>query len=168
MFQCGERVMYGIHGVCTVLYLEDRIVDRKKLTYYVLEPLSQAGARFYVPVHNEAAVSKMRPVLSREEFETLLNSPEAHADTWIADENLRKQNYKELIGCGDRVALISMIRTLYKQRCRRLEEGKKFHLCDENFLRDAKKLLSTEISLVFGFSGEQLNDYMKAVFENEL
>lgn len=168
MFQCGERVMYGIHGVCTILCLEDRVIDRKKVAYYVLEPLSQLGARFYVPVHNEAAVAKMRPVLSKEDLEAILNSPESHADTRIVDENLRKQRYKELIGSGDRIALISMVRTLCKQRNQCMEEGKKFHLCDDNFLRDAKKLLSTEISLVFCLDGEQLNEYLRQVLENEL
>ena len=165
MYQCGDRVMYGIHGVCSILSLEDRVVDRKRLQYYVLEPLAQQGARFFVPVHNELAVSKMRPVLNKEELDHIVSSPEAYADTWIPDENQRKLRYKELIGSGDRIALISMTRSLYKQKALQLEAGKKFHLCDENFLRDARKLISTEFSLVYSLEGEALNEYMTKILE---
>ena len=38
MYQVGEKVVYGIHGVCRVADLEERIIDRKHLTYLVLAP----------------------------------------------------------------------------------------------------------------------------------
>ena len=49
MYNIGEFVVYGVHGVCRILNLEDRTVDRKVLRYYVLEPLDQSGARFFCP-----------------------------------------------------------------------------------------------------------------------
>lgn len=58
VYQVGDQVLYGIHGVCRILELEVRSVDRKKVEYYVLEPLEQPGARFYVPTQNQAAVDR--------------------------------------------------------------------------------------------------------------
>ena len=84
------------------------------------------------------------------------------------DENQRKQKYHELISGGDRVAIISMIRTLLKQKQMQMDAGKKFHLCDENFLRDAQKMIGSELAIVFELSHEQLSDFMKNVFYNEL
>ena len=49
MDQIGEKVVYGIHGVCTIIELETKIIDRQKVRYYVLEPLEQPGARYYIP-----------------------------------------------------------------------------------------------------------------------
>ena len=74
MYQIGDQVVYGIHGVCAVVELEYRMVDRKRVEYFALEPLDQPGARFYVPTQNQAALSKLRPVLSRAELEALLAS----------------------------------------------------------------------------------------------
>ena len=170
MYQCGDRVVYGVHGVCTILCLENQIVNKKKCQFFVLEPLAQPGARFFVPVNNEVAVSKLRPVLERAELEAIVESPASFVDAWIPDENQRKNYYKELLGSGDRAGLISMVRTLQKQKVIQLEAGKKFHLCDDNFLRDAKKLLGTEFSLVFSLEGEALVQYMNDLFDktNEL
>lgn len=163
MYCLGDYVVYGIHGVCRILELEERIVDRKKLQYYVLEPVEQAGARYLIPVHNEAAVGKLRPVLSREELEKLLRSQEVRADAWIPDENLRKQAYRELINSGDRGGLIRMVGTLYRHKELQAAAGRKFHLCDDNFLRDAQKLLSSEFSLVLGIEPEAVGSYVQSV-----
>ena len=67
MYQIGDYVVYGIHGVCRIVETEERTVDRKQVSYFVLEPVEQSGARYLIPMHNHAALDKLRPVLSREE-----------------------------------------------------------------------------------------------------
>ncbi|MBQ5866509.1 MAG: CarD family transcriptional regulator [Oscillospiraceae bacterium] len=161
MLQIGSQVVYGIHGVCRILELEVRTVDRKKVEYFVLEPREQPGARFYVPAHNQAALAKLRPLLTPEALNGLLESEEAHRDCWIPEENLRKQKYRELINGADRAALISMVRVLYKHRESQLAAGRKFHLCDENFLRDAQKLLISEFSMVLGIPQPEVKAYIE-------
>ena len=153
--------MYRIHGVCTIVDVETKSVDRKKVEYFVLEPKEQPGARYYVPTHNPAALAKLRPLLSAEDLETLLASESTRRISWIADENLRKQKYRELINSADRAALISMIRALYRHKQEQLEAGRKFHRCDENFLRDAQKLLCSEFSLVLGIPQSEVSGYIE-------
>lgn len=167
MFQCGEQVVYGIHGVCTIIDLEIRTVDRNKIEYFVLEPNDQPGTRFYIPTQNQAAVAKLRPILSQTELDALLRSEETSCDTWIADENQRKQYYRELIGSGDRAALIRMVHTLHKHKEEQAAAGRKFHLCDENFLRDAEKLLNAEFSLVLDLKQEDVPSYVKKIIDVE-
>ena len=161
MLQIGSQVVYGIHGVCNIIGTEFRNVERKKVEYLILEPNDQPGARFFVPVHNQVALSKLRAVLQREELEELLSSDAARADCWIAAENLRKQKYRELINNADCAALISMIRLLHRHREEQLTVGRKFHLCDENFLRDAKKMLCSEISLVLEIPRAEAMSYIE-------
>ncbi len=160
MFSIGDHVVYGFHGVCRILAREERTVDRKKVLYFVLEPLNQAGARFYIPAENPAALSKLRPVLSKQELDALLASEDVRQDSWIQDENLRKQRYRELIVSGDRGALIGMVGSLYRHKEAQAAAGRKFHLCDENFLRDAEKLLNSEFSLVLEIPAEQVQGYI--------
>lgn len=167
MYQVGDQVVYGIHGVCCVADQEERTVDRKRVTYLVLEPVGQDGSRYLVPTHNAAAMAKLRKMLSREDLERLLQSEEVRADSWIRDENQRKQTYRDLISSGDRVKLMQMVCTLYKHKAAQVAAGRKVHLCDDNFLRDAEKLLASEISIVMDMEFDQAKKYMKEHLNKE-
>lgn len=161
MIQIGDQVLYGIHGVCRIIGTELRSVDRRKVEYFILEPLSKSDACFYVPTQNQAALSKLQPLLDAQALRDLLTSEQANRDSWIPDEGRRKNRYRELINCGDRAAIVSMVRSLYRHRQTQAEMGRKFHLCDENFLRDAEKLLSSEISLVLGIAPNEIPAYLQ-------
>lgn len=167
MYQVGDNILYGIHGVCKIVATEKRLSDREMVEYLVLEPLGQDGTRFLVPSHNPAAMSKLRPVMTKAELEALLASPEVHRDGWIADENQRKQYYRSLITSGDRKALVCMVRAIHQQIQLLKETGKRIHLCDENFLRDAHRLIDSEFSLVLGIAPDQIEDYILSHLEIE-
>ena len=157
----GSLVIYGIHGLCRIVKREVMTVDRKNKEYFVLEPIKQPGASYYVPIQNPAAVAKLRPILTKQQLDELLASLEAASDSWISDENTRKQCYRELINSGDRAALISMVKSIHMHKEKQQLLGRKLHLCDENFLRDAQNLLSTEFSIVLGIEPEAVGDYIK-------
>lgn len=167
MYQAGDQVVYGIHGVCRVVELEKRIVDRKSVTYLALEPVGQDGSRYLVPTHNAAAMSKLRQMLTPEEMEALLKSEEVRSDGWIREENQRKQTYRELITGGDRAGLMRMVHTLYRHRREQTAAGKKVHLADENFLRDAEKLLAGEIAVVMDMQQDEARTYLRAQLKSE-
>lgn len=164
MFQMGDKVVYGIHGICIIADIETRMVDKKCMEYYVLKPMDKPEACYYVPTKNQAAVSKLSAVLTRQEFEELLHSGDSARDLWIADENKRKQLYKELIMGSDRKTLIHMVHTLHKQKKEQLSAGRKFHQCDENFLHDAEKRLNSEFALILDIPQNEVSAYMKQLF----
>ena len=161
MFEVGGKVLYGIHGVCAIVAVERMSFGKKKALYYALEPLAQPGARYYVPVESEAAVAKMRPIMTREQIFRLLHSEEVRRDAWIADENQRKQRYRELLSGDDRAALMCMMHTLYLHKQNQLAVGRKFHLCDENFLHDAQRVLHTEFALVMDLEADQVGPFIR-------
>ncbi len=161
MYQIGDQVVYGIHGVCRVADQEERVIDRKRVTYLVLEPVGQEGARYLVPTHNAVAMGKVKQMLSREDLTSLMTSEEVCADGWIRDENQRKQTYRELIGSGDRAKLMQMVRTLYRHKAAQSAAGRKVHMCDDNFLRDAEKLLASEISIVLELEQPQAMQFIR-------
>lgn len=83
MFQIGDLVTYGIHGVCRIVDQEERTVEHRKIRYLVLTPLEQTAA------------------------------------------------------------------------------GRKLHLCDDNFLRDAERLINGEFSLILGIDPGQVGGYVR-------
>lgn len=161
MFQQGDLVVYGMHGVCRILGQETRRIDRSSVEYYILEPVKQSEDRYYVPTQNAAAVSKMRPLLNKEQLDALLSSSEISQNAWISDENQRKQRYRELITSGDRAALLSMVKAIHIHKDAQQAQGRRLHLCDENFLRDAEGLLSGEFSLVLGIAPGEVGAYIQ-------
>lgn len=161
MFDSGEFVVYGVHGVCKVVGREKQLVNRKRTEYLVLEPLGKTESRYFLPTANETAMNKLQRVLGAAELSAMLQSDEIHRGEWIADENTRKQYYRELISSGDRASLMKMVSALYRYRDSQIAAGKKFHLCDDNFLRDAEKLLCSEICLVLEKTPEEARDFIR-------
>jgi CarD family transcriptional regulator len=97
----------------------------------------------------------------------LLESAEVNSDSWIRDENIRKQNYRELIVSGNRVKLMQMVRSLYRHKTAQAAAGRKVHMCDENFLRDAEKLLVGEISVVMDMEPNQAKQYLRSKLKED-
>ena len=162
MYRTGDKLVYGIHGVCSVVDVEEKVVDRKQVSYLVLEPFGQNGSRYLIPTHNSAAMCKLHKILTKDELESLLVSEEVFADGWIADESRRKQTYRELICSGDRTRLLQMVHTLYCHKKRQISAGRRIHLCDDNFLRDAEKLLANEIAFVLEITQENAKNYIRS------
>ena len=163
MYQSEECVIYGVHGVCRVVGKEKQMVNRKRTEYLVLAPLGHPESRFYLPMASETAMAKLRPVLAAEELEELLKSDQIREYYWVADEVARKQYYRDLLGSGDRAGILRMICSLYRYRAEQFAAGKKFHQCDDNFLRDAEKFMASEICLVFGKTSEEARTYIREI-----
>jgi len=167
MHQIGDSVVYGIHGICTIVKVEMRTIDRKQVEYFVLEPAEQPGARFYVPTQNQAAVAKLRKLLTAEQIDAILTSDSVHQKQWVDDENKRKQYYRELLSGGDRSAILCMINNLYRHKQAQAEAGRKFHLCDENFLHDAEKLLTGEAAIILNLDMEAARTYLRSKLKED-
>ena len=163
--QQGDLVVYGIHGVCRVSDIETRRIDQKSVDYYVLTPINQADANFFVPMHNPLAVAKMRKVLTRDVLIALLESEEVKKDCWIPNETQRNEKYRQLITKSDCAELICMLRALYIHKQEQLAMGKKFHQCDENFMRDAERVIRSEVSVVMGISPEETGAFIRSKIE---
>ncbi len=164
MFQIGEQVVYGIHGICRVADQEQRRVDGKNVIYLSLEPVGQSGSKFLVPTHNAVAMAKLRYLLTREEAADLLSGRGIESTSWIQEENRRKQLYRELIASGNCHKLMAMVGMIYQHRASQSASGRKLHMCDEGFLRDAERLLITEISTVLEQKPEDIKQALRRCF----
>lgn len=167
MYQAGDKVIYSAHGVCNVIGEEMQKDGKMQVRYLILEPVGQSGSRYLLPAENPAAMKKLRRILTREEVSQLLQCPQVRENCWIPEENLRKQAYRDLISSGDCTRLLAMVNTLYRHRQEQLQSGKKVHLCDDNFLRDAEKILIGEFSVVLGLDAQQTRQYIRQALMSE-
>ena len=65
------------------------------------------------------------------------------------------------MSAGSREKLMQAVYTLYQQKKYQHAAGKKLHLCDENFLHDAEKLLAEEIESVMELDGPGAIAYLR-------
>ena len=82
------------------------------------------------------------------------------------EDNDRKELYKRLLAGSDPAQLMHMIQTVYLRRKQRLAQGKRLHVVDEYFFKDAEQILYNEFQYVLQLeSKEALMDYILSRME---
>ncbi len=168
MFEKGELIICGGHGVCRVIDITDNPIDRldKKRKYYLLEPVFEKTSTIYTPVDNEKII--MRRIMNKEEAEKLIAHIREIDVMWVQEEKRREQTYKDALRTYDSRSLMQIIKTLYQRKNMRINEGKKVLSSDEQYLRKAEELLYSEMSLALSIPKDQVSAYIvEAVREQE-
>lgn len=160
MFVAGDTVLYGSEGVCRLEGSMKREVGGKTREYYVLKPVYRKDSTVFVPKENEQLTGKMKRILSREETEQLLEEIPGEEALWIAEESERKARFSEILAGGDRRELVRVIKGLYLWKRKQEREGKKFHISDERFLKEAQERLHGELALVLGIQPDQVGAFI--------
>ena len=155
-YQVNDTVLYGAHGVCTIQEIVERNVTGTPMQYYVLKPIYDPKSTICVPVENQALTAKMRRVLSAAEIYDLIKAMPHEPGLWIANDNERKERYKEILAYGDRVQLIKLIKAIYEHKREQEQKGRKLHISDERFFHEAEKMLYDEFALVLQIQPDQV------------
>ena len=166
MFQINDVVVYGAQGVCKIVGMQEQKIDGTNKTYFVCKPADDRGATFYVPTWNEKALAKMRKVMTKQDVDALIDSMPKKKPVWIANENERKETYKRILAGGNQAQIISMIQAIYLHKKEREAEGKRLHMSDEHFMKDAEQLLYNEWQYVLNVDKAGLMAYIFKRIEN--
>lgn len=168
MYKIGDNVVYGASGVMTVTDIRDEVIADTARKYYILKsPSDNTGSLTFVPVDNEKLVSAMRPLLSKDEIKSLIeNTDNISLLDWIEDNRARSEQFKRIIESGDRVKLISLIKSVFATGERRFAEGKKNYLADESAMHKAEHILYSEIAIVFGIPEDEVPSFISELREN--
>lgn len=160
MFEVGEFIMCGGHGVCRVTAVTGNPIDKldKERKYYILEPVFEKGSTIYTPVDNEKIV--MRKIMNEKDAKKLIGEIPDIETVWIKEEKTREQMYKEAIKTYDSQSLVQIIKTLYLRKQDRMQKGKKVLSSDEHYLKKAEELLYSEMSLALSIPKESVEEYI--------
>ena len=161
MYSVNEKIHYGGSGVCVIQEIASMRFGRTRERYYVLKPVYQNTSVIYVPVENEQLVAKMRPVLSREEVDSLIDGIAEIPTAWEEDPQARKANFDALLRSNECRSLIVIIKTLNAHKERRQADGKNLHVADETYLREAQRLLYDEFAGALDIQPAQVRDYIQ-------
>ena len=166
MFQINDVVVYGAQGVCEIVGIDEKKLNKVNKKYFVLKPKNDKGATFYVPTWNEKAWSKMRKVMTKKDVDALIDAMPNKTPIWIANENERRDTYKRILASGDQAEIIAMMQALFAHKKEREAEGKRLHMSDEHFMKDAEQLLYNEWQYVLNVDKTGLMDYIFSRIED--
>jgi len=156
VFNVNDIILYGTHGVCKIDKIIDKDCNGESMKYYVLRPLSNEDLTVFVPVYNDALTDKMHNILSVDEIYALIKTMPDENCIWLDNENMRKDQYRQILASGNRTELIKIIKTLYLQQQILQEKGRKLHNADEQFFKAAENLLYDEFALVLNIKKEEV------------
>lgn len=163
MFQVNDVIVYGTQGVCKIIDTEEKTVSGKKRTYFVLKPVSDENSTIFIPTDNELALGKMRRLLTKDEIHKLIDFMRSENAIWVENENARKELYKSILAKGDHMELIKMVKAIYAHKKEREAEGRRLHMSDERFFKDAEQILYHEFRYVLDIDSK--DDLMTYIFK---
>ena len=156
MFSVGDKIVYGETGVCTVEQIGPLggSGSQKDKVYYHLRPLIGSGT-YFTPVDSSAY---MRPVMSREEAEALIDSMPGIEPAICQDNRFNHVDafYRELFKQHSCEALVSIVKGL---RCRMAERKTKSTRAEATMKR-AKEILHGELSIALGMDYKEVEPYI--------
>ena len=157
MFLVGDKIIYGENGVCTVEKIEPLVMSGapKDKLYYHLTPLVGSGT-YFTPVDSGAY---MRPVMSREEAEALIDAMPGIAPAICNDNRFNHVDafYKELFRLHSCEALVAIVKGLRS----RMAERKTRSSRAEATMRRAKDMLHGELSVALGINIQDVESYIQ-------
>ncbi|MDO4458769.1 MAG: CarD family transcriptional regulator [Clostridia bacterium] len=160
MFEKGQVILYGNQGIFKVTGTEIQTFAGIDSEYYVLEGIFETQRKVYVPMKSPKLIEKMKPVLSRDEVENLIDSIPNRENIWIDNENRRKEAFREILSSGNRGSLLDLITTLSAHRTICRQNGRKMHQCDERAYKEAEKLVYEEFCYVLDIPQQEIVGYI--------
>ena len=155
-FAAGDKVMYAAQGVCQVAGIETKDFGGRQVEYYVLKPLYAPNSTVYVPTGNPELTGKLRRLLPAQEILALIRSMPREPCDWIADDAARKEAFRQILAHGSHQELIRAVKAVYRHQQELQQKGRKLHMADERFFKEAEKILYDEFASVLGLQPEQV------------
>ena len=155
MFHPGDLIIYGRTGVCRV----EKIEERDSQQFYCLQALYQTCV-IHAPVNGKVL---MRPVLSREEADRLIDSIPSVTVHPVECHVLREltNHYLDSVNTCDAAELLAMTMSIYAKKQLAINNRKKLGAIDERFLREGESLLFGELSVSLDIAPEEVPNYIQ-------
>ena len=166
MFKKGEYIICGNNGICRVEDITTLNMDGidKSRKYYLLKPVFASKSPVYKPTDLDDGT--LRKALSKKEAEALIQSIPGIDTIAIADEKTLEQTYKDMMHSCDPKRLVSLIKTIYLRKEKRLMKGFKVTALDSRYFKQAEDFLYGELSVALNIPRENMREYITGHIDN--
>ncbi len=152
----GEYAVHWSGKVCRIEDTTEMNLTGTKRSYLVLTPARDLAEKIYVP--EEKALEVLRPVMSKEKAEELLQHLNEVEALPIRDEKQRLQEYKDAFYSQNYMNLVRIAKDLYERKTQREKIGKELPSRDKQMMQLVEKTFEEELAIALGVSPEQVRD----------
>lgn len=158
MFEIGDKVVYGVVGVCSI---EDiaippiKGIDKK---YYFLQPVYDSRGIIYSPVDSNKVM--IRYVIDEEKGTKIYDRARNCRKDPLLNEPVSQIKYDDMIKSQDIIELLHLVRVLYNIKNERAKELRKMKSTDSRMLAAARKLLYGELAVALNRDMAELSEEM--------
>ena len=168
MHELDEVVMYTTYGICKISEYRELALGGETKRYYVLKPLGEDKTELTVPIDNPITSLRLHSLLSEDEVTHILSQIAEMEPYWIDNENERKRIFSDIIKTGDRSETLKLIKSIRNHILQIKDKNRKLHVCDENYMKEAEKLIFDEFSYVLKKEKSEIVDLINLEIANSL
>lgn len=163
MFEKGSFVVNANNGICEISDIVTMNMSGEEKEYYVLVPIDEKTAKVFLPV--DIAEKRIRLAMKEDEAWQLIKEIRTVDEAYVENEKEREKIYKEAINSRDPKRLISIIKTLYLRRQKRMDAGKKTTAVDERYFKLAENHLHSELAFSLGVNKKEVDEIIRSNME---
>ena len=149
--------LYRIPGTASIHVMKPVLPETKQI----------AGRSFTicVPMDNDTLVSKMLPLLSREELEEILSDLPNLSTRWIENDLERTTEFKRILKTADRRSIFGVIKTIYRRDQELQSQNRHLRGSDQQIMKEAESILYYEIAQVLSIDPAEVLPYLVSRFD---
>ena len=163
MPQEGSFISYCGHGVCRIDGLRKMNFGKGEQDYLVIAPLSENGATIYLSADNPKIQTKIRPVLTKAEIDSVLAGIRSERMTWIEDRKARVARFQQILSQSEPRTLLLMAFCLQARR-----EEKGLPSSELEILHKAQNIIEQEFSFALELPKQEIRQYVEQTFGYDL
>ena len=164
-YKKNDIIIYPLYGVCKISEISLKKIKNNVIECYEINPVFDSSCHILVPTNNKAALEKIKPLLTRQEVYSLIESMPLETTFHLKNTTLQKKRYEEILGNNNRQDMVRLIKTLYQKKQSQNANGRKLHTCDEEYLQTAERMINDEISYVLGLQREEARPFILQYIE---
>lgn len=145
MFEIGDKIVYGVVGVCSVENIDIPPIKGIDKRYYFLQPVYDSKGIIYSPVDSNKVM--MRYVISEDEAKKAYERARNCKKDTALNEHVPQLQFDDMVKSQDVFKLMHLVRALYNIKNERAKDLRKMKSTDSRMLTTAKKLLYGEMAI---------------------
>lgn len=165
MYNVGDTIIYTTCGLCRIDALIQREFNGEIKNYYILKPLNDSKTSLQVQVDNPVTKEKLKTLLKKDDILNLIQKMPLVEPYWIENENERKRHFATVLRSGKRDEVLGVIKSIYEHQKLLKERGRKLHACDEQYYKDAEKMIYEEFSYVLKIEKQDIASFIFSQME---
>ncbi|MEG2483724.1 MAG: CarD family transcriptional regulator, partial [Lachnospiraceae bacterium] len=150
----NDYVIYSYRGICKITDIKEEGVTKTKRMHYILQPLRDEKATLMTPVENDKV--SLRPIISREEAQELMDSLSSLEAEWITNNRLRSTTFTSISRNGSLKDSLGVLIAFLRQQKILKKENKRLTMPDDKILKAIDTRIYEELAYALNVSPESI------------